>query len=239
MCHGQKLDSHWAQTSARCNRGLTIFWLSHIFCKTTLVWDVWEANACTLYAPVTMELLVRLASWLSCRWVVMMLFCTEGFWGTIAWWELASGVLTSCQRNVLVTSRLATWFVRLMTSGSMWCRSAIRLCSCKRLTLLLDVSLEGRGVLPALVCRLVVISFGLICFLELCRLLWELCRRLTFPLSLRLQLIGRTFVWWQTIIHLECVGGPDDWEQLPEKLVSLLRDNQVVDACSGLSSSRL
>jgi hypothetical protein len=35
------------------------------------------------------------------------------------------------------------------------------------LTLLLDVSLEGRGVLPALVCRLVVISFGLICFLEL------------------------------------------------------------------------
>ena len=72
-----------------------------------------------------------------------------------------------------------------------------------------------------------------------CRLFWELCRRLTFPLSLHLQLIGRTFVWWQTIIRLECVGGPDDWEQLPEKLVSLLRDNQIVDACSGLSSSRL
>ena len=158
-----------------------------------------------------MVLLLWLASRLSCRWVVMVFFCKEGFWGAIVWWELASRTLTSCRQKKPMTSRLTTWFVCLMTSGSMQCQSAIRLCSCKRLFFLAAwmFLLEAVECCPirsaGLSLRLswfVCLSFSVAAIL-LGRMSPELCRSLIWRLWLHLRLIGRTFVWWQTIISLE------------------------------------
>ena len=252
MCDGQKLDSHWAQTSARCNRGLTIFWLSHIyffadrplfetFRKLTPVQFVCPCHygaACEVGQLTVLSMgrddVILHGRVLRNHSLVRTRFSGFDFMPAKCPRDATAGYMVRAsddQWKYVVSKRHTFVFLQALDAPFG--------CFFRR-----PWSVAGSGVQA---CRH-FIWLDLFPWAVQCRLFWELCRRLTFPLSLHLHLIGRTFVWWQTIIRLECVGGPGDWEQCQRSLwacfgtIRLLTlavgsvhpDYQASDACISL-----